>query len=601
MTISTTTNRVTYTGNGVTVAFSFPYAFFAQADLVVIETIIATGVQTTKALTTDYTISGSVDTLGHYSSGGTVTAVTAPASTVTWTIYRDPTATQTTDLVENDPMPAESIEAALDYQTMLNQRTRDIAARSLQQPEGDSATIGRLPAKVDRASRYLTFDSDGNPATADPVLSTAVPDLEWVLKLTDFASLTAAVAYAGSTVYTLLITEGSTVSANVTVPSTLTLWFLGQGKLTVDSGKTVTINGPLVSFDGRVIFAGAGTVTVTSDQNFTQNGALIHRFVDRVLVGGAATNDGAFPNVTQDWLTQFQITTGLTSGSIVNAATGSLTNTAASSAFGGVFGSQSSAFTSASTSCIGVMGIAVNNNTTYATRCWGGYFEAHKVHGTTGTGCRGVEIDVRVETGVSEIDPLPGAQTQSSCLQLGAGAGVPTTGNSKNVGAAIQIVGNGTYFRKGIVFLKDALEGTDGTSGAGVALALSTFHALSWYNTSGGLCGRITTTNTGVSNKTEVRFSSTGVQFLGESGQALGYWFNVASAVNYPTLNASVTGSPIILAAAGTDTNIDLQLTTKGTGVVRFGTHAAITTETLSGYITIKDAGGTSRKVAVVS
>lgn len=175
MTISTTTNRVTYTGNGVTVAFSFPYAFFAQADLVVVETIIATGVQTTKTLTTHYTISGSVDALGHYSSGGTVTAVTAPASTVTWTIYRDPAATQTTDLVENDPMPAESLEAALDYQTMLNQRTRDIAARSLRQPEGDSATIDRLPSKVDRASQYLGFDSDGDPiALAAPAGTSAV-------------------------------------------------------------------------------------------------------------------------------------------------------------------------------------------------------------------------------------------------------------------------------------------------------------------------------------------------------------------------------------------------------------------------------------------
>lgn len=177
MTISTTTNRVTYTGNGVTVAFSFPYAFFAQADLVVVETIIATGVQTTKALTTHYTISGSVDALGHYSSGGTVTALTAPASTVTWTIYRDPAATQTTDLVENDPMPAESIEAALDYQTMLNQRTRDIATRSLQQPEGDSATIGRLPSKVDRADTVLAFDSDGDPipAALTDAVGTALP------------------------------------------------------------------------------------------------------------------------------------------------------------------------------------------------------------------------------------------------------------------------------------------------------------------------------------------------------------------------------------------------------------------------------------------
>lgn len=37
------------------------------------------------------------------------------------------------------------------------------------------------------------------------------------------------------------------------------------------------------------------------------------------------------------------------------------------------------------------------------------------------------------------------------------------------------------------------------------------------------------------------------------------------------------------------------------TGVVQFGTHTAIGAESLSGYITIKDAGGTSRKIAVVS
>lgn len=202
MTISTTTNRVTYTGNGVTVAFSFPYAFFAKADLVVIETVIATGVQTVKTITTHYTISGSVDALGHYSSGGTVTAVTAPASTVTWTIYRDPAATQTTDLVENDPMPAESLEAALDYQTMLNQRTRDIAARSLRQPEGDSATIDPLPAKVDRASKYLGFDANGDPvATAGTTSAYVVtPFMETVLDDTtaDAARTTLGAAASGA-------------------------------------------------------------------------------------------------------------------------------------------------------------------------------------------------------------------------------------------------------------------------------------------------------------------------------------------------------------------------------------------------------------------
>jgi len=46
---------------------------------------------------------------------------------------------------------------------------------------------------------------------------------------------------------------------------------------------------------------------------------------------------------------------------------------------------------------------------------------------------------------------------------------------------------------------------------------------------------------------------------------------------------------------------VDAQITPKGTGRVRFGTHAALAGETVTGYIEIKDDGGTVRKIAVVS
>ncbi len=51
----------------------------------------------------------------------------------------------------------------------------------------------------------------------------------------------------------------------------------------------------------------------------------------------------------------------------------------------------------------------------------------------------------------------------------------------------------------------------------------------------------------------------------------------------------------------GSGTDVDLRLAPKGSGAVRYGTHAAITTETLSGFITVKDAAGNTRKLAVVS
>lgn len=71
-------------------------------------------------------------------------------------------------------------------------------------------------------------------------------------------------------------------------------------------------------------------------------------------------------------------------------------------------------------------------------------------------------------------------------------------------------------------------------------------------------------------------------------------------ASNYERL--AITRDAITLESAGTGTaNIDLALTPAGTGVLKFGSHTALGGESVSGYITIKDAGGTSRKIAVVS
>lgn len=76
---------------------------------------------------------------------------------------------------------------------------------------------------------------------------------------------------------------------------------------------------------------------------------------------------------------------------------------------------------------------------------------------------------------------------------------------------------------------------------------------------------------------------------------------HVSSAVNYAMAKGGATGSGVTFCAAGADTNVDLLLMAKGSGLVRFGEHAAIGGETVSGYVTIRDAGGTFRKLAVVS
>jgi hypothetical protein len=95
---------------------------------------------------------------------------------------------------------------------------------------------------------------------------------------------------------------------------------------------------------------------------------------------------------------------------------------------------------------------------------------------------------------------------------------------------------------------------------------------------------------------------SASILFLTRSGQ--GRSFNVldsVSPVNYLQVTGNTATNAPILSSAGSDTNIDLTLTPKGTGNVRFGTLTASADAAITGYITIKDSGGTVRKLAVIA
>jgi len=156
MTVSSTTSKVSYTGNGLTTAFAVPFYFLEAADL---QVILRSGTtETVQALTTNYTVTGA-----GVSSGGTVTMLTAPAAAVTVTIRRNIEATQETDLLPNDRLPAESLETALDKATMLAQQLGEESARSIKFPASDAVMSSQVPAASARASKFLSFDSNGLP------------------------------------------------------------------------------------------------------------------------------------------------------------------------------------------------------------------------------------------------------------------------------------------------------------------------------------------------------------------------------------------------------------------------------------------------------
>lgn len=159
MTVSSTTTKVSYSGNGSTTVFAYTFKIFADADLTVIVRTDATGAESTKSLTTDYTVSGAGS-----ASGGNVTMGTPPASGETLLIKRSLGLTQSTDYVANDPFPAASHEDALDRLTFIAQQQQEVFDRAVVLPETDTADT-TLPNSVTRANKFLGFDASGGFTT----------------------------------------------------------------------------------------------------------------------------------------------------------------------------------------------------------------------------------------------------------------------------------------------------------------------------------------------------------------------------------------------------------------------------------------------------
>ena len=68
MTVSSTTTKVSFSGDGTTSAFAYSFKIFNDSDLVVIVRTDSTGAEVTKTLNTDYLVSNAGE-----SDGGTVT------------------------------------------------------------------------------------------------------------------------------------------------------------------------------------------------------------------------------------------------------------------------------------------------------------------------------------------------------------------------------------------------------------------------------------------------------------------------------------------------------------------------------------------------
>ena len=158
MTVSSTTVKNSYSGNGSTASFNYTFKIFADSDLQVIIRS-STGTETTKTITTHYTVSGAGNT-----NGGSVTFTSGniPANGETVVLRRNVPQTQAIDYIANDPFPAETHEEGLDRATMTTQQVQEELDRSIKLSRTNTMTSTEFTVgATDRASKVLGFDANG--------------------------------------------------------------------------------------------------------------------------------------------------------------------------------------------------------------------------------------------------------------------------------------------------------------------------------------------------------------------------------------------------------------------------------------------------------
>jgi hypothetical protein len=262
---------------------------------------------------------------------------------------------------------------------------------------------------------------------------------------------------------------------------------------------------------------------------------------------------------------------------------------------------------------MGIGAIAVNDGVdTFARGLYAEVFHQSDAGASTG---------IEIQTGnYTDVTPAATAYDMTlvtvTGLQIGAVGGegytvgdgdTPITPAGKPSGCAIDIASGAALlshqtYVTGIVFRDSAL--VRDVDGFGTAASLARKHQIRWEASAAGIGANIWSENANPAAPVGIKFEASQVNFVGVSNRYVLKTFDDSAgsgAVNWPLIKNSRTGVPISISVEGADTNIDLQFITKGTGVVRFGTWTTSVDAAVNGYVTIRDAGGTTRKLATIA
>ena len=294
MTVSTTIIKNSHNGNGSTTNFAYQFKILQDSDLVVIIRS-STGTETTKTLTTHYTVAGAGD-----ASGGSITftAGNTPASGETVVIRRNVPQTQAIDYIANDPFPAETHEEGLDRTTMIAQQVSEEADRSIKLSRTNTmASTEFTVGATDRANKILAFDSAGEISVTqelgtykgtDATVTTEAYNVRDIIKSTTAAQLNNVyICIAGAVVgdlltdtdhFELLVDAVSAATSATAAASSATA--AANSETASANSATASANSATASGNSATASANSASAASTSETNAA---ASFDSFDDRYL------------------------------------------------------------------------------------------------------------------------------------------------------------------------------------------------------------------------------------------------------------------------------------------------------------------------------
>lgn len=303
MSLTATTVKLIYNGDGSTVSFTVSFIFWSVDDLKVILTD-ATGTETVWTRGNQYNVTR--DLPSGPTKGTVVVSIIpvdfTPQTGETLTIISNLPDTQPSSFPVGGPFPAGSVEQQFDQNVRLTQQRSEELGRAMKFPVSElAASQGDLPSLATRKSKFLSFDLGGIPIAAAGTSANLGPVSAYIDTLLDDAD--SDTAQATLEVDRYVVTVGGTADAITLTPSpAITAYKTGQSFWWIASGANtgaVTVN-----------ISGLGAKAITK---FGTTALAANDILSGSLIG--AKYDG----------TQFQLITvsnkNLTSP-VINSATG---------------------------------------------------------------------------------------------------------------------------------------------------------------------------------------------------------------------------------------------------------------------------------------